>query len=112
MRNCHSTFSDLTDGFFLTEIPPRRQIFHPRTRVFFGARIADLFLDTDYKGESFFVRPVCFLRQNEPHTSLKTTLKAEINPEACGTLNSTASRPFVKPKSGRIAIKVMKGDRV
>jgi adenine-specific DNA-methyltransferase len=34
-------------------------------------------------------------------------LKAEINAEAWATLNSDTSRPFAKPKSGRIAVKVI-----
>ena len=45
---------------------------------------------------------------------LKTTLKAEIDQEAWATLNSDTSRPFDKPKSGRIAVKVINhlGDEV
>lgn len=76
--------------------------------------IACWFLDTDYNGESFFVRHAYFLGQNDPYTSLKTTLKAEINAEAWATLNSDTSRPFEKPKSGRIAVKVINhlGDEV
>ncbi len=41
---------------------------------------------------------------DDPYSSLKTTLKAEINPEAWATLNSDTSRPFDKPKQGRIAV--------
>ncbi|WP_294765243.1 hypothetical protein [uncultured Rhodoferax sp.] len=46
--------------------------------------------------------------------ALKTTLKADINEEAWATLNSDTSRPFDKPKSGRIAVKVINrlGDEV
>jgi adenine-specific DNA-methyltransferase len=46
--------------------------------------------------------------------SLKTTLKAEINEEAWETLHSDTSRPFDKPASGRIAVKVINhlGDEV
>ena len=52
--------------------------------------------------------------QNDPYSALKTTLKAEINAEAWATLNSDTSRPFDKPKSGRIAVKVINhlGDEV
>ncbi len=76
--------------------------------------IACWFIDTDYNGESFFVRHAYFLGQNDPYKSLKTTLKAEINQEAWESLNSDTSRPFEKPKSGRIAIKVINhlGDEV
>ena len=76
--------------------------------------IACWFLDTDYNEESFFVRHAYFLGQNDPYSALKTTLKAEINADAWATLNSDTSRPFEKPKSGRIAVKVINhlGDEV
>ncbi len=76
--------------------------------------IACWFLDTDYNEESFFVRHAYFLGANDPYSALKTTLKAEINADAWATLNSDTSRPFPKPKSGRIAVKVINhlGDEV
>ncbi|MEJ7667916.1 MAG: site-specific DNA-methyltransferase [Casimicrobiaceae bacterium] len=76
--------------------------------------IACWFIDTDYNEESFFVRHAYFLGANDPYSALKTTLKAEINPEAWATLNSDTSRPFAKPKQGRIAVKVINhlGDEV
>ena len=76
--------------------------------------IACWFVDTDYNEESFFVRHAYFLGANDPYSALKTTLKAEINPEAWATLNSDISRPFEKPKNGRIAVKVINhlGDEV
>jgi len=76
--------------------------------------IACWFIDTDYNEESFFVRHAYFLGANDPYSSLKTTLKAEIDPEAWGTLNSDTSRPFDRPKKGRIAVKVINhlGDEV
>ncbi len=76
--------------------------------------IACWFIDTDYNEESFFVRHAYFLGANDPYSSLKTTLKAEINQEAWATLNSDTSRPFPKPRSGRIAVKVINhlGDEV
>ena len=76
--------------------------------------IACWFIDTDYNEESFFVRHAYFLGANDPYSSLKTTLKAEINEEAWATLNSDTSRAFDKPKSGRIAVKVINhlGDEV
>jgi adenine-specific DNA-methyltransferase len=45
---------------------------------------------------------------------LKTTLKAEIDPEAWATLHSDTSRPFDQPRKGRIAVKVINhlGDEV
>jgi adenine-specific DNA-methyltransferase len=76
--------------------------------------IACWFIDTDYNEESFFVRQAYFLGANDPYGSLKTTLKAEIDAEAWATLNSDTSRAFDKPKSGRIAVKVINhlGDEV
>jgi adenine-specific DNA-methyltransferase len=76
--------------------------------------IACWFIDTDYNEESFFVRHAYFLGANDPYKSLKTTLKAEINEEAWESLHSDTSRPFEKPKSGRIAVKVINhlGDEV
>jgi adenine-specific DNA-methyltransferase len=76
--------------------------------------IACWFIDTDYNGESFFVRHAYFLGQNDPYSALKTTLKAEIDADAWATLHSDTSRPFDKPKSGRIAVKVINhlGDEV
>ena len=70
--------------------------------------IACWFVDTDYNEESFFVRQAYFLgASNDPYKALKTTLKAEIDEEAWATLRSDTSRPFPKPKSGRIAVKVI-----
>src|SRR5688500_16591574 len=76
--------------------------------------IACWFIDTDYNEESFFVRHAYFLGQNDPYGALKTTLKAEIDAETWGTLNSEISRPFPMSKSGRIAVKVINhlGDEV
>jgi adenine-specific DNA-methyltransferase len=76
--------------------------------------IALWMLDTDYNEESFFVRHAYFLGANDPYKALKTTLKAEIDQEAWESLYSDVSRPFAKPKSGRIAVKVINhlGDEV
>ncbi len=76
--------------------------------------IACWFIDSDYNGESFFVRQAYFLGQNDPYKSLKTSLKAEIDLEAWESLNSDVSVPFAKPSTGRIAVKVINhlGDEV
>jgi hypothetical protein len=80
----------------------------------FELLIACWFIDTDYYEESFFVRHAYFLGANDPYGALKTSLKAEINAEAWESLHSDVSRPFSKPASGRIAIKVINhlGDEV
>ena len=92
-------------------------VFHPNTgevRSDGAEGIACWFIDTDYNEESFFVRQAYFLGANDPYKSLKTTLRAEINEEAWATLNGDTSRPFDKPKTGRIAVKVINhlGDEV
>ena len=92
-------------------------VFKPQTGevVSDGADgIACWFIDTDYNEESFFVRHAYFLGANDPYSALKTTLKAEIDPDAWATLHSDTSRPFDKPKNGRIAVKVINhlGDEV
>ncbi len=92
-------------------------VFHPATgevRSDGAEGIACWFIDTDYNEESFFVRHAYFLGQNDPYKSLKTTLKAEIDEEAWASLNRDVSRPFKKPESGRIAVKVINhlGDEV
>jgi adenine-specific DNA-methyltransferase len=92
-------------------------VFHPSTGKVESSGadgIACWFIDTDYNEESFFVRHAYFLGQNDPYSALKTTLKAEINEEAWATLHSDTSRPFPKPKNGRIAVKVINhlGDEV
>lgn len=92
-------------------------VFHPQTgevRSDGPEGIACWFIDTDYNEESFFVRHAYFLGAGDPYSALKTTLKAEINEDAWATLNSDTSRPFPKPKSGRIAVKVINhlGDEV
>jgi adenine-specific DNA-methyltransferase len=92
-------------------------VFHPSTgevRSNGPNEIACWFIDTDYNEESFFVRHAYFLGANDPYKALKTTLKAEINEEAWESLHSDTSRPFDKPESGRIAVKVINhlGDEV
>lgn len=76
--------------------------------------IAVWFLDTDYDYESFFVRHAYFPGANDPYKALKTTLKVEIDEDAWESLKRTRSRPFERPASGRIAVKVVNhlGDEV
>lgn len=76
--------------------------------------IAVWFIDTDYDYESFFVRHAYFPGANDPYKALKTTLKAEIDPDAWQSLKRTRSRPFSRPASGKVAVKVINhlGDEV
>lgn len=76
--------------------------------------IAAWFIDTNYNGEAFFVTHAYFLGGDKPYEKLKKALKADISEEAWDTLYSTTSRPFPKPKTGKIAVKVINhyGDEV
>jgi adenine-specific DNA-methyltransferase len=92
-------------------------VFHPNSgevRSDGPDGIACWLLDTDYNQESFFVRHAYFLGQNDPYKALRTTLKAEVDEDAWASLHSDTSRPFDKPESGRIAVKVINhlGDEV
>jgi very-short-patch-repair endonuclease len=76
--------------------------------------IACWFIDTNYNGESFFVRHAYFTGAEEPYDKLKRALRAEIDESAWSALYSTTSRPFDSPKTGKIAVKVINhyGDEV
>ena len=92
-------------------------VFDPKTgevRASGHDDIAAWFIDTDYNEESFFVRHAYFLGANDPYSSLKSALKAEIDEDAWATLYRDMSRPFARPKSGRFAVKVINhfGDEV
>ena len=75
--------------------------------------VAAWFIDNDYDEESFFVRQAYFVG-DDPYDGLKRALKAEIDETAWAELNSTVSRPFPRPKHGRICVKVINhfGDEV
>ena len=92
-------------------------VFHPNTgeiRSHDADGIACWFIDTDYDQESFFVRHAYFLGAPDSYKALRNTLKAEIDREAWESLHSDTSRPFDRPASGRIAVKVINhlGDEV
>ncbi len=92
-------------------------VFDPKTgevRASGKDDIAAWFIDTDYDETSFFVRHAYFLGANDPYKSLKTALQAEIDKEAWQTLYRDTSRPFVRPSTGRFAVKVINhfGDEV
>ena len=76
--------------------------------------IACWFIDADYDGESFFVRHAYFTGAHEPYEKLKRALRAEVDEATWASLYSTTSRPFDRPKTGKIAVKVINhyGDEV
>lgn len=77
-------------------------------------QIALWMIDTAYNGESFFVRHCYFTGGQDPYKRMKTALQAEIDHETWTTLYATESRPFPRPESGRVAVKVINdyGDEV
>ena len=104
------------DGLLVVEILGL-DIFDPTTGEVRSSDLDDIacwFLDTDYDEESFFVRHAYFLGGNDPYKRLKTTLKAEIDEDAWSSLYSATSRPFERPSTGKIAVKVINhyGDEV
>jgi adenine-specific DNA-methyltransferase len=76
--------------------------------------IAMWMIDTNYNGESFFVRHAYFPGGDDPYKKLKAALKADIDEDAWASLNSTTSRSFPTPTTGKIAVKIINdyGDEV
>jgi len=104
------------NGQFVAEIKGV-DVYDPTTGQIRSASTDDIacwFIDTDYNSESFFVRHAYFTGAEEPYDKLKRALRAEIDEAAWRALYSTVSRPFDKPKSGKIAVKVINhyGDEV
>jgi adenine-specific DNA-methyltransferase len=97
-------------------------VFDPGTGVVRTVGTDDIacwFIDTDYDGQSFFVRHAYFLYggkdSNEgPYEKLKKSLRAELDEGEWSKLYSATSQPFDQPKSGKIAVKVINhfGDEV
>ena len=92
-------------------------VYDPTTGQIRSASTDDIacwFIDTNYNRESFFMRHAYFTGAEEPYDKLKRALRADIDDGAWSTLYSTVSRPFDKPESGKIAIKVINhyGDEV
>jgi hypothetical protein len=67
-----------------------------------------------FNGESFSVRRASFTGAEEPYDMLKRALRAEIDEAAWSCLYSPTGRPFNKPGTGHLAVKVINhhGDEV
>jgi adenine-specific DNA-methyltransferase len=92
-------------------------VYDPTTGQIRSASTDDIacwFIDTDYNSESFFVRHAYFTGADKPYDKLKRALRADIDEVAWSSLYRTVSRPFDKPDSGKIAVKVINhyGDEV
>ena len=106
----------LDDGMLTAEILGL-DVYDPTTGVIRSHTTDDIacwFVDTNYDGNSFFVRHAYFLGVDDPYDKLRRALRAEIDEATWSTLYSTTSRPFPKPESGKIAVKVINhyGDEV
>lgn len=75
--------------------------------------VAAWFIDDDYDEESFFVRQAYFVGR-DPYESLRRALKADIDETTWADITGTVSKPFPRPKSGKICVKVINhfGDEV
>ena len=92
-----------TDGKFIVEVKGV-DVYDPTTGQIRSSSTDDIacwFIDTDYNGESFFVRHAYFTGADEPYDKLKRALRAEIDEAAWATLYSTKSRPFDPPAIGQ-----------
>ena len=71
-------------------------------------------LDTDYNEEAFFARHVYFPGRDKVYDAFKKFLNNDIDAEEWESVAKTTSRPFPRPKTGRIAVKVINhfGDEV
>lgn len=106
-----------TDGGQIVAVLRGVDVYDPtagKVRSDDTGRIALWMIDSDYNGESFFVRHCYFTGDNDPYKRLKIALKADIDADAWATLYRTESRPFDKPEAGKIAVKVINdyGDEV
>ena len=104
------------DGQIMVEIKGV-DVYDPTTGQIRSASTDDIacwFIDSNYNGESFFVRHAYFTGAEEPYDKLQRTLRAEIDKAAWSSLYSTVSRPFDKPETRKFAVKVINhyGDEV
>jgi adenine-specific DNA-methyltransferase len=92
-------------------------VYDPTTGVLRSSSVDDIaawFLDTNYDGDAFFVRHAYFTGADDPYDKLRRALRADISDEAWATVNSNVSRPFPRPTTGKVAVKVINhyGDEV
>jgi adenine-specific DNA-methyltransferase len=104
------------DGTLVAEIKGV-DVYDPTTGEIRSSSTDDIacwFIDTNYDGESFFVRHAYFTGADQPFEHLQRALRAEINETVWATLYRTRSRPFAPPATGKIAVKVINhyGDEV
>jgi adenine-specific DNA-methyltransferase len=104
------------DGKFVAEVRGV-DVFDPTTGEIRSSGPEDIacwFIDTDYNGESSFVRHAYFLGGQDPYEKLKRALRAEVDEAEWAKLYSARSVPFDAPVRGKVAVKVINhyGDEV
>ncbi len=92
-------------------------VYDPTTGELRSSSVDDIaawFLDTSYDGDAFFVRHAYFTGADDPYDKLRRALRADISDETWATINSTVSRTFPRPHTGKVAVKVINhyGDEV
>ena len=92
-------------------------VFKPSTGEIISDNADDIacwFVDTDYNEEAFFARQVYFPGRDKVYDAFKKFLNNDIDREEWESVAKTVSRPFPRPKTGRIAVKVINhfGDEV
>ncbi len=89
-----------TDGKLVVDIKGV-DVYDPTTGEIRSSSTDDIacwFIDTDYNGESFFVRHAYFTGADEPYEKLKRALRAEIDEAAWSALYSTDQLPIRPPE--------------
>jgi hypothetical protein len=114
-----TTMATMTENPHLINVPTKvGGVGREGVRSFYRDHLVGKFFPPDVKIINVSILPVHGLDQPAiwvmSDKSLKTTLKAEIDQDAWESLNSDTSRPFPKPTTGRIAVKVINhlGDEV
>ncbi len=92
-------------------------VYDPTTGVVRSDTTDDIscwYFETAYDYQPLFVRHDNYLGAEDPYDKLKRALRADIDEAAWASLNSAVSRPFARPESGRIAVKVINhyGDEI
>lgn len=92
-------------------------VYDPTTGEVRSSSVDDIacwFIDSDYNGESFFVRHAYFTGAGDPYERLRKALRADIDRESWESLYRTTSRPFDRPSTGKIGVKVINhyGDEI
>jgi adenine-specific DNA-methyltransferase len=92
-------------------------VYDPTTGALRSSSVDDIaawFLDTRDDDDAFFVCHAYFTGADDPYDKLRRALRADISDDAWATINSTVSRPSPRPRTGKLAVRVINdyGDEV